>query len=120
MYHVSTLTIPIIPITPITFIALKDLSVAVAELGLDFISLMNRCKKEGYVAQSRAEGSAKDDENAVLYSLGSRFFVEIGKEALVESYYAALQQEVDAAVLKEVAGEDKVHRHHCCCCCCYC
>jgi len=111
MCHVSTLTTPIAPIAPfapLTPIAPQDVSVAVAELGLDFISLMNRCKKEGYVGQSRAEGSAKDDENAVLYSLGSRFFVELGKEALVESYYAALGQEVDAAVLKEVADEDKV------------
>ena len=85
----------------------KQAAVAIAELGQDFLGLMGRCKKEGYVVQSRAEGSNKDDENSVLYSLGSRFFAEVGKEALVESYYAALGQDVDEAVMEEVRDEDE-------------
>jgi len=80
---------------------------AIPELGGTFTFLLNRAKNEGYITQYKETDIQPGEEPKVAYGLGSRFFIEIGKEALVDSYFAITKQEPDEAIYKEIKDEDR-------------
>lgn len=88
----------------------------VPALGADFPSLMKRMVNERYLVTMSEGGSASSsaaanrDEAKVSYTLGPRFFAEIGRRQLVTSYYATLGQKVDGAIFDEAANQEQEHQ----------
>jgi hypothetical protein len=80
-------------------------NVAVPALGDDFMGLLGRMLKGGYIAAVKNDagedldregatlGNAKKERKATLYTFGDRFYLEFGVEKLVKSYFYALSDE---------------------------
>ncbi|KAJ1409250.1 hypothetical protein B484DRAFT_456134 [Ochromonadaceae sp. CCMP2298] len=80
-------------------------ALAVPELGEDFIGLINRMKKEHYLGLTKDENDAADQSKAV-YSLGPRFYLDVGKQNLVRVYFASIGQPVDMSILKDIEEDE--------------
>lgn len=79
-------------------------NLALPELSDDFVGLLNRMKKEGYVDVTKDAQDARDLGKQV-YTFGTRFYLEIGKVRLAESYYMLANLPNDETVLKEMSEE---------------
>jgi hypothetical protein len=80
---------------------------AVPELGLHFSELLNKMVSQGYLKKVSEKVDTSDgaDPSKTRYKLGMRFFNESDKLQLVYCYFAAIGQDPDANVLKEVEAE---------------
>eukprot|EP01031_Cornospumella_fuschlensis_P036860 gene36860-44717_t len=81
-------------------------AVAVPELGRDFMQLLADMQKEGYI-QMTADDLDKDDEGKQIVQFGPRFFIEVGKQRLLKSYFKLTQQPMDPAMMRELEKEDQ-------------
>ena len=48
-----------------------------------------------------------DDPGKVVYSLGVRFAVDLGKRRLIRAHYATNGQDMDKSVLKDIVEEEE-------------
>jgi hypothetical protein len=85
-------------------------SLPIPELGDDFLGLINRMKKRGYVnlVKTQKEKGGQDANNDMLQtcSFGVRFFAEIGQKRLMRAYFASKGENVDEALMREIEEEE--------------
>jgi hypothetical protein len=62
--------------------------------------------RRGYVIAVKNEREP-DDPGKVVYSLGVRFAVDLGKRRLIRAHYATNGQDMDKSVLKDIVEEEE-------------
>ena len=57
--------------------------------------------------ESAAAVNEADDPGKVVYTLGTRFAVDLGKRRLMRAYFMTLGQDMDISLLKEIKEEEE-------------
>ena len=66
----------------------------------------NRACRRGYVIATKDE-KEPEDPGKVVYTLGTRFAVDLGRKRLMRAYFATLGQDMDQNLLKEFREEEE-------------
>lgn len=51
-----------------------------------------------------------DDPGKTIFSIGTRFAVDLGKRRLMRAYFATIGQDMDPALLKEFLEEEQAEK----------
>jgi hypothetical protein len=62
--------------------------------------------RRGYVVAVK-DDKEPDDPGKTIFSIGTRFAVDLGKRRLMRAYFATIGQDMDPALLKEFLEEEQ-------------
>ena len=78
-------------------------------MNFPFLNLVANCAdiiRRGYVIAVKNEREP-DDPGKVVFSLGVRFAIDLGKRRLIRAHYATNGQDMDKAVLTDIIEEEQ-------------